>query len=217
MAGQPKPLSSAAKFKQVTTAVSPTYPAQSLPQFGVVGNYDGVKLLSVLLPITLGSLKGGSKYDVEKRKSSGADFASYKGQGLDTEPVSFQLNLFRDLASGKNWLREYEKIKDKLTPKKFEARNAIAIYHPSLAGDNITQIVVTNRGLLIPAGPERWTVEIVGYDVRFVGPSKGSKSKEVDQTRQLLQEGAVQKVVGPEKKLKGSAAKTFPALTTANR
>ena len=217
MATPPKKLTSAQKFQQVTNATSPVYPAQSLPQFGVVGNYDGVKLLSVLLPITLGSLKGGTKYDVEKRKSTGGDFAKYKGQGLDTMPVSFQLNLFRDLASGKNWLREYEKIKDQLVPKKFEARNAIAIYHPSLAGDNITQIVITDRGLLTPTGPERWTVDITGYDVRFVGPSKGSKSKEVDQTRELLQQGAVQKVVGPEAKLKGSAAKTFPGLTTANR
>ncbi len=186
------------------------YPAQSLPQFGVVGNYDGIKILQVLLPITLGSLKGGSKFDVEKRKATGTDFAKYKGQGLDTEPVSFQLNLFRDLASGKNWLAEYEKIKDKLLPKKFDARNAVAVYHPSLAEDNITQIVITHRGLLIPTGPERWTVDITGYDVRFVGPSKGSKTKDVDQARELLQQGAVQVIEGPEKKLKGSAKKTHP-------
>ena len=188
-----------------------TYPAQSKPQFGVVGNYDGIKILGVLLPITLGSLKGGTKFSVEKRKSTGQDFAKYKGQGLDTEPVTFELNLFRDLASGKNWLREYEKIKDKLQPRKFDVRNAVPIYHPSLAEDGIVQIVIAHRGILNPKGPERWTVEISGFDVRFVGPSKhGTKTKDVDQARELLQTGAVQKVVGPQDKLKGSAKKTHP-------
>lgn len=187
------------------------YPAQSPPQFGVVGNYDGIKILSTLLPLTMGSLKGGSKYDVEKRKSSGRDFAKYKGQGLDTDPVSFQLNLFTDLISGKNWLREYEKVKEALQPREFEARNAVAIYHPSLAEDNITAIVVTYRGILMPTGPERYTVDITGYDVRFVGlHKKSSKSKDVDQARELLQQGAVRAVVGPQAKLKGSTKKTHP-------
>lgn len=186
------------------------YPALSPPQFGVVGNYDGIKILSVLLPITLGSLNGGTKYDVEKRKATGSDYAKYKGQGLDTEPVSFQLNLFRDLASGKSWLREYQKVKSALMPRGLNARNAISIYHPSLAEDDITQIVVTHRGILKPTGPERWTVDVTGYDVRFVGHGSGSKSKDVDQARELLQKGAVQSVDGPEKKLKGSAKKSHP-------
>jgi len=186
------------------------YPAQSPPQFGVVGNYDGIKILGELLPLTMGSLKGGTKYDVEKRKSSGADFAKYKGQGLDTDPVSFQLNLFVDLVSGKNWLRVYEKVKDALQPKKLDAKNAIAIYHPSLAEDNITKIVVTHRGILQPTGPERWTVDVTGYDVRFVGKHKGSKSKDIDQARELLQTGAVRAVVGPQNKLKGSTKKSHP-------
>ncbi len=186
------------------------YPALSNPQFGVVGNYDGIKILGELLPLTMGSLDGGTRYDVEKRKGTGTDHAKYKGQGLDTDPVKFQLNLFEDLASGKNWLRVYEKIKDQLQPRGWQARNAVAIYHPSLAEDNITQIVVTHRGILKPAGVARWTVDIVGYDVRFVASGSGSKSKDVDQTRELLQKGAVQKVDGPEKKLRGSNKKTHP-------
>jgi len=206
-----KPLTAAQKYRLAVETASPTYPAQSPPQFGVVGNYDGIKIASVLLPITMGSLKGGTKFDVEKRKATGSDFATYKGQGLDTEPVSFELNLFKDLVTGKNWLREYELVKNLLMPRKFEARNAIAIYHPSLAGDNITQIVVTHRGLLEPKGPERWTVQVSGYDVRFVGSNAaGAKSKDVDQTRMLLTEGAVQKVIGPQEKLKGSAKKSHP-------
>ena len=188
-----------------------TYPAQSPPQFGVVGNYDGIKILGVLLPITLGSLSGGTKYDVEKRKATGTDFSKYKGQGLDTDPVSFQLNLFRDLASGKNWLRDYEKIKAALMPRGLNARNAVSIYHPSLAEDDITQIVITSRGILKPTGPERWTVDIAGYDVRFVASGSGtSKSKDVDQARELIQKGAVPTGVGPEKKLRGSAKKSHP-------
>lgn len=187
------------------------YPALSLPQFGVPSNYDAIKIETIVLPLTLGTLRGGTKLDTEKRKTTGRDYPGYKSQGLDSEPVSFQLNLFVDLSSGKNWLREYEKIRDRLMPRSLDARNAISVYHPSLAEDGITQIIVTHRPILAVAGVEKWTVDITGMDARFVKANNGKATKTVDADKFLKQKGAVQSVTGPLASLKkNSAKKTFP-------
>ncbi len=187
------------------------YPALSLPQFGVPSNYDAIKIENTVLPLTMGSLKGGTKLDTEKRKTTGRDFSGYKSQGLDSMPVSFQLNLFVDLSSGKNWLREYDKIRDRLMPRSLALRNAIAVYHPCLAEDGITQIIVTERPILVVAGVEKWTIDITGFDARFVTGNKGPATKPVDQDKYLKQAGAVQVIKGPLGALKkNSAKKSFP-------
>lgn len=183
------------------------YPALSLPQFGVPGNYDAIKIEGIVLPLTMGTLKGGTKLDTEKRKSTGRDYSGYKSQGLDSLPISFQLNLFVDATSGKSWLREYEKIRDRLMPRNLDARNAIAVYHPSLAEDGITQMIVTERPILSVAGVEKWTVEITGYDARFVHNNNRHATKKVDQTKFLKEKGSVQLITGPITAMKKNSAK----------
>lgn len=175
-----------------------------------IANYDSVVIEDVVLPIMHGSLRGGLVLDVEGRKAKGNDFKRYVSQGLDTIPVGFTLNLFRDSSKNpvKDWRVEYEKIEDRLMPRQLDPRNAIRIYHPSFAGRGITQIIPTKEPILQPVAVDRWTVEVEGFDVRFVqsGPKGATKKVEQDQLRTS---GLVPKaVVGPEQRARNRVGRS---------
>lgn len=178
--------------------------------FAKVSNYDSVKIAGVLLPITMGSLQGGTKLDIQRAKSKGADFARYKSQGLDSFPVIFELSLFIDLYTGFNWIKEYDKVKDKLIPRGLDKRNAIDIYHPSLAEDGILSIVPIEKPILRPVGVDRFTVVVQAMDTRTApGGSKApSKTKTPAQANGLRTAGPAQ--LPPSSKLQGTARKSFP-------
>lgn len=164
-----------------------------------IANYDGVIIEDVLLPILRGTLRGGKLLSVEHRKAKGSDYAKYTSQGLDTMPVGFTLNLFRDVTKTpvKDWRAEYEKVEDRLMPRSLDARNAVKIYHPSLAGLGIQQIIPTKQPILQPVDVDRWTVDVEGLDVRFVQSGPQGATKKVDQD-QLRTTGMVAKsIVGP--------------------
>lgn len=148
-----------------------------------ITNYDGIVIESVLLPILQNSLRGGVSLFVEHRKAKGTDYAKYVSQGLDTLPVAFTLNLFRDYSQNpvRDWRAEYEKIEERLMPRSLDARNAIRIYHPSFAGRGIQQIIPTKEPILQPVGVDRWTVDVEGLDVRFVNSGPKGATKKVDQ------------------------------------
>lgn len=175
-----------------------------------ITNYDGIIIESTLIPIVMGSLRGGKTLIVEKRKAHGTDYSRYVSQGLDTLPVSFTLNLFRDYSQNpvKDWRAEYEKIEERLMPRSLDARNAVRIYHPSLAGRGVTQIIPTKEPILQPVAPDRWTVDVEGLDVRFVRSGPGGATKQVNQD-DLRTSGFVPKVVtGPARGLRAKVGRT---------
>lgn len=147
-----------------------------------IANYDGIILGGVLLPLLAGSLHGGLSLNVEHRKAKGTNFKKYVSQGLDQEPISFTLNLFIDRSKNLplDWRDEFEKIESRLIPvKTLDARNAIDVYHPSLSGRGVRQIVTTKLGILQPVAVDRWTVDVAALDVRSVSNTQGKATKAV--------------------------------------
>ena len=147
-----------------------------------VANYDGIIIDGTLLPIVTGSLRGGLSLNVEQRKAKGTNFKKYTSQGLDQEPVSFTLNLYIDRSRKPpfDYRVPFEFIEPRLIPvKTLDARNAIPIYHPSLAGRGIVAIVTTKLGILQPVAVDRWTVEVSALDVRSVSNTQGKATKAV--------------------------------------
>lgn len=182
-------------------------------QYGQISNYDRVIIQGVILPITKGSLRGGTSLFVEHRKATGKDYAKYKSQGLDTLPVAFQLYLFIDYSKNppKNWLREFEKVERYLCPKQLNARNAISIYHPSLAARDVKQVVPTKNPILVPVETDVWTYDFEGLDVRFIHGAPSGSTKQVNQD-DLRTAGVVpQTVVTPAQLYKGRQPAQFPA------
>lgn len=180
-------------------------------QYGQISNYDSVKIASVVLPIVKGSIRGGTQLQMEKRKATGRDYASWKSQGLDSIDPGCTLYLFIDYSKNppKDYRREFEKIERLLVPKQLDARNAITVFHPCWAARGITQIVPTKNPILVPVAEDVWTYEFEGKDVRFIhGPTSGS-TKQVNQD-DLRTAGVVpQTVRGPD--TKGKAIKRFPS------
>lgn len=181
-------------------------------QYGVIANWDGVKINGVLIPIVKGSLRGGTSLFVNHKKAAGSDFARYVSQGRDTLPVQFTMNLFIDYSKkpAKNWLREYEKIESLLVPRSLDRRNAISISHPSFAGKGIFQVIPTVDPILQPVDVDRWTCEFSGIDTRFLAQGLGkAATKRVNQDD--ISTGAVKSntTIGPESRAKGAALKKW--------
>lgn len=178
-------------------------------QYGVIANWDGVKINGVLIPIVKGSLRGGTSLTMNSKQAAGADFTKYVSQGRVTMPVQFTMNLFIDYSKkpAKNWLREYEKIESLLVPKSIDARNALNIYHPSLAGKGVSQVIPVADPILVPVDVDRWTCEFSGIDVRFIAQGQGkAATKRVGQDS-LRTSGVVKPstTIGPESRAKGAA------------
>ena len=159
-----------------------------------IANYDGIILGGVLLPLLAGSLRGGLSLNVEHRKAKGSNFKKYVSQGLDQEPIGFTLNLFIDRSKNPplDWRDEFERIESRLIPvKTLDARNAIDVYHPSLSGRGVRQIVTTKLGILQPIAVDRWTVEVSALDVRSVSNTQGKATKAVVEQDPLHTSGTV--------------------------
>jgi hypothetical protein len=189
-----------------------------------IANYDGIILGGLLLPLLTGSLRAGLSLNVEHRKAKGANFKKYVSQGLDQEPVSFTLNLFIDRSKNPplDWRDLFEAVEDRLIPKPLDARNAIDVYHPSLAGRGIRQIVTTKLGILQPVAVDRWTVDVSALDVRSVSNTQGKATKAVVAQDSIHYSGTTgpATVVSPAVRAKNITGKsrTFPGtLTNANR
>lgn len=185
-----------------------TFSGKRIQPFALT-NYDSVVIEGVVLPIMKGSLRGGVTLAVEGRKSAGTDFKRYVSQGLDTTPVGFTLNLFIDYSQDppRDYRAEYEKVEPRLVPKGLDARNAVKVYNPSLAGRGVTQMIPTRQGLLQPVDVDRWTVDVEGMDVRFVnsGPRGATKKVEQDQLRTTgVVPGAI---VGPDQAVRARVGK----------
>ena len=189
-----------------------------------IANYDGIILGGVLLPLLAGSLHGGLSLNVEHRKAKGTNFKKYVSQGLDQEPVSFTLNLFIDRSKSPplDWRDEFEKIEDRLIPRPLDARNAIDVYHPSLSGRGVRQIVTTKIGILQPVAVDRWTVDVSALDVRSVSNTQGKATKAVVAQDSIHYSGTTgpATVVSPAAHAKNitGRSRTYPGtLTSASR
>lgn len=212
------------KITSAQGALPSTTAGDSQLQPYTIANYDGVVLVGTLIPIVTGSLHGGLSLSVEQRKAKGTNFKKYVSQGLDQEPVSFTLNLFIDRSKNPplDWRDEFEKVEPRLIPRPLDVRNAIPIYHPSLAGRGIVQIVTTKLGILQPVAVDRWTVDVVALDVRSVSNTQGKATKAVVAQDGLRTSGTVAPatVVSPAAHAKNitGRSRTYPGtFTSASR
>jgi len=101
---------------------------------------DRVQILSAILPLE-SPIEYGLELDIEKRKEPGSDYSSYVSHGIDATPIRISLKLFRDLTSGKDWIKEYLSIKDRLIARFLSRHNAVSVYHPFLDLYGINEVV----------------------------------------------------------------------------
>ena len=145
----------------------------------VLHPFDKIMIAGVDIPVVASSVHAGTVLEVDKHKPHGADFPTVIGKGYDAEHTKFTILLYKDLLHNVNWLTEYyNKVKDSLLPRELSNRTAVDVYHPFLAAEGITQLVIIRRGLPVLSGHQIWHVEIEGIDTRFAQfKSQATKSK----------------------------------------
>lgn len=160
----------------------------SLQQFPLPGTanlyvLDRIQILRATLPLT--SLEYGLELDIEKRKEPGSDYSSYISHGIDATPIRITLNLFRDLTSGKDWIKEYESIKDSICARFLSKRNAIPVYHPFLDSEGINEVIFVKRsGYRLTQG-HFFSVTLEGFNPKALRIGSGGASKKVENDKQL--------------------------------
>ena len=121
----------------------------------------------------------GMELDIEKRKEPGSDYSSYVSHGIDAPPIRISLKLFRDLSSGKDWIKEYLSIKDRLIARFLSRRNAVPVYHPFLDLYGINSIVfVKDSGFRHTRG-HFFTVTLEGFNPKALRIGSGGASRSV--------------------------------------
>lgn len=147
----------------------------------VISIWDAIVINRVALPLKHGSLDAGTKLEIDKKKAKGADFPRVVGRGYDARHTKFTLQLWLDVATKANWLGVYNAyVKDDLMPRALDKRFAVEVYHPALAAEGITSLVITERSIMKEVGKQIWEVQVEGIDTRYAvfdqTPSKkGSK------------------------------------------
>ena len=138
---------------------------------------DRVQILSAILPLE-SPIEYGLELDIEKRKEPGSDYSSYVSHGIDATPIRISLKLFRDLSSGKDWIKEYLSIKDRLIARFLSRRNAVPVYHPFLDLYGINSIVFVKDSGFRHSRGHFFTVTLEGFNPKAlrIGSSGASRS-----------------------------------------
>ena len=145
---------------------------------------DRVQILSAILPLE-SPIEYGLELDIEKRKEPGSDYSSYVSHGIDATPIRISLKLFRDLTSGKDWIKEYLAIKDRLVARFLSRRNAVSVYHPFLDLYGINEVVfVKDSGFRHTRG-HFFTVTLEGFNPKALRIGSSGASKKVENDKGL--------------------------------
>lgn len=165
----------------------PSFPdLRQFPLPGTANLYvlDRVQILEATLPLE-SPIEYGMELDIEKRKEPGSDYSSYVSHGIDATPIRISLKLFRDLSSGKDWINEYLKIKDRLISRFRALRNAVPVYHPFLDLYGINSVVfVKDSGIRHTRG-HFFSVTLEGFNPKALRIGSGGASKKVEQDKGL--------------------------------
>ena len=145
---------------------------------------DRVQILSAILPLE-SPIEYGLELDIEKRKEPGSDYSSYVSHGIDATPIRISLKLFRDLTSGKDWIKDYLAIKDRLIARFLSRRNAVPVYHPFLDLYGINEIVFVKDSGFRHSRGHFFTVTLEGFNPKALRIGSGSASKKVEQDKEL--------------------------------
>ena len=139
---------------------------------------DRVQILDATLPLE-SPIEYGMELDIEKRKEPGSDYSSYVSHGIDATPIRISLKLFRDLSSGKDWIKEYLKVKDRLIARFLSRRNAVPVYHPFLDLYGINSIVFTKDSGFRHTRGHFFTVTLEGFNPKALRIGSGGASRSV--------------------------------------
>ena len=139
---------------------------------------DRVQILNAILPLE-SPIEYGMELDIEKRKEPGSDYSSYVSHGIDATPIRISLKLFRDLSSGKDWIKEYLSIKDRLTARFLSRRNAVPVYHPFLDLYGINSIVFVKDSGFRHSRGHFFTVTLEGFNPKALRIGSGGASRSV--------------------------------------
>lgn len=144
---------------------------------GVICEYDLIVLNRTALPLA-GPPEGGTALDVDRQKAPGSDWAKIIGRGYDVVPMKFTLLLWRCVLTGMDWLQLYDdRVCDALMPRRLDKRNAVELYHPAYARENIHSIVVERKPVVKHVGKQFFHVEVEGIDIRRVSLTSEGKGK----------------------------------------
>lgn len=145
---------------------------------------DRVQILEAVMPLEA-PIDYGLELDIEKRKEPGSDYSNYVSHGIDATPIRISLKLFRDLTSGKDWIKEYLSIKDRLVARFLSRRNAVPVYHPFLDLYGINSVVfVKDSGIRHTRG-HFFTVTLEGFNPKALRIGSGGASRSVPQDKEL--------------------------------
>ena len=139
---------------------------------------DRVQILSAILPLEA-PIDYGLELDIEKRKEPGSDYSSYVSHGIDATPIRISLKLFRDLSSGKDWIKDYLAIKDRLIARFLSRRNAVPVYHPFLDLYGINEIVFVKDSGFRHSRGHFFTVTLEGFNPKALRIGSGGASRSV--------------------------------------
>ena len=146
---------------------------------------DRVQILNAILPLE-SPIEYGMELDIEKRKEPGSDYSSYVSHGIDATPIRISLKLFRDLSSGKDWIKEYLSIKDRLIARFLSRRNAVPVYHPFLDLYGINSIVFVKDSGFRHSRGHFFTVTLEGFNPKALRIGSGGASRSVPQDKELV-------------------------------
>jgi len=148
---------------------------------------DCVTILGVQLPLAR-PIEAATELEIEKRKAPGSDYSTYVSHGLDSSPIRISLRLFRDITSkvnfetvnrdnrqeGKDWIAEYEKIRERLISRNLSKRNTVTVYHPFLDMEGINEIIFTKRSSMKQERGMMFTVDLEGFNPKTVRIGSGT-------------------------------------------
>lgn len=183
----------------------PSFTKFPLPGSGTLFALDAVSIKGVVLPLD-GLPEGGTSLVVERKKADGSDYATYTSHGLEGDPVRIRLQLWVDMATGKDWFAELDKVVDAMIQKTLSKRNAIPVYHPFLAREGVDSVIFTKRSLPVRLRGLIFAVQLEGLDARTARIGSGG-SKKVAQDKQLQTRATAAKRQGPAAAQQGKAAK----------
>lgn len=139
---------------------------------------DCVTILGVQLPLAR-PIEAATELEIEKRKAPGSDYSTYVSHGLDSSPIRISLRLFRDITNkqngqeGKDWIAEYEKIRERLISRNLSKRNTVTVYHPFLDMEGINEIIFTKRSSMKQERGMMFTVDLEGFNPKTVRIGSG--------------------------------------------
>jgi len=156
-----------------------------LPGTATLHPLDRVRILNYVLPLAR-PIETGIELDIEKRKEPGSDYSAFVSHGIDAIPVKITLSLFKDLTSGKDWMSDYLRIKDRLVARRLSRRNAVSVYHPFLDMHGINEIVFVKQSIPSHDRGLIFHVTLEGYNPKVLRIGSGAATTKLEQDRLLI-------------------------------